>query len=84
MSCWVALTHHMHPCPNFSALQNLGALNCHAIRIRKQGEPDRDNLVPYLGQHGLERIRDTLISFDVYVRFVFPFDVLWIEGLVDG
>ena len=81
--CREALTYHVHPFPKFVALQNLGALSYHAIRIRKQGEPDRDDLVPYLGQHSLESIRDTLVSFDVYVRFVLPFDMLWIEGLVD-
>ena len=73
----------MDPRSNLAVLHNLGALNCHDVRTRKRGEPNRDDLIPNLREHGRKGTGDAFVSFDVYIRFVLSLDVLRVKGSVD-
>lgn len=36
--------------------------------------------MPNLGEHGCEKITDTLLSIGIYERFILALDVLWVGG----
>ena len=60
---------------DFLCFKSLGALITNAL-VCKQGELNRDDLVLNLGEHCLESTRDTFVSFEVYVSFSLPLDML--------